>query len=133
MKKFGVLIVASLMAIGLGCSKSEEDPLMGGGKWNPNMIGRQLTIRPVTIASSAGALTLTPGSFFTISGTETITSIVTSAADAGRIVVFLEVGGCTFTDGGNLKLAGNITLGGDDVLTLIGDGTNFYEVARSVN
>jgi hypothetical protein len=134
MKRFGALFVALVMTVVMiGCGNHDEPQPVTGGKWNPNMIGRQLTLRPVALASSAGALTLTPGSFFQISGTETITSIATSAADAGRIVIFVHNGNCTFTDGSNLKLAGNITMSSNDILVLIGDGTNFYEVCRSVN
>lgn len=131
----GVALFAVMVALVLaGCTQKEpaEDQTFAG-KWNPNMIGRQLTLRPVAIASSAGALTLTPGSFFVISGTETITSIATSAADAGRIIIFLESGACSFTDGSNLKMAGNITLGANDVIGFIGDGTNWTELFRAVN
>ena len=34
---------------------------------------------------------------------------------------------------GNLKLAGNFVTTADDVITMTGDGTNWYEVSRSVN
>jgi hypothetical protein len=38
------------------------------------------------------------------------------------------------TDGGNLHLAGGFTSTADDTLTLVTtDGTNWYEVSRSVN
>lgn len=40
----------------------------------------------------------------------------------------------TFTDGNNLKLAGNFVTTADDTITLCcADGTNWYEVCRSVN
>ena len=108
--------------------------LTAQGKWNPTVMTRGLILRPAALASAAGALTLTPGyTYFTLSGTETITSIVTSAADAGRIVIFQTTGNCTFTDGSNLKLAGNFSASANDCITLIGDGTNFYEVCRSAN
>ena len=39
----------------------------------------------------------------------------------------------TFTDGSNLKLAGNFVTTADDTITLAYDGTNWYEICRSVN
>jgi hypothetical protein len=39
----------------------------------------------------------------------------------------------TFTDGGNLKLAGNLVATADDSITLVSDGTAWYETARAVN
>ena len=37
------------------------------------------------------------------------------------------------TDGSNLKLAGNFVTTADDVITLVCDGTNWFEMSRSVN
>jgi hypothetical protein len=39
----------------------------------------------------------------------------------------------TVTDGSNLVLAGNFVTSLDDTLTLYCDGTNWREMARSVN
>ena len=39
----------------------------------------------------------------------------------------------TFTDGSNLKLNGNFVTTADDTITLVYDGTNWYEMCRSVN
>jgi hypothetical protein len=39
----------------------------------------------------------------------------------------------TVTDGGNLKLNGNFSATADSTLTLIYDGSNWYETARSAN
>ena len=52
---------------------------------------------------------------------------------AGDVVTLIFDGILTFTDGSNLKIAGNMTTSADDTITLAFDGTNWYEVARSVN
>lgn len=84
--------------------------------------------------SSATTLTLPTtdqGGFWLISGTTTITGI--PASWNGRLVTLVFAGALTVTDGGNLKLAGNFVTTADDTLTLRCDGTNWIEVARSVN
>ena len=45
----------------------------------------------------------------------------------------VDATGPLVTDGMNLNLNGNFTLGQDDTLALIWDGTNWNEVSRSVN
>jgi hypothetical protein len=39
----------------------------------------------------------------------------------------------TFTDGNNLKIAGNFVTSADDTITLVCDGTNWFETCRSAN
>jgi arginine repressor len=87
----------------------------------------------VACTSSTGAQTLEKGTFFVMTGTNTITSIVTAAAEAGRIVVIQTTAGCTLSDGGNLKLASSFSAGADDVIMLVSDGTDWFEVCRSAN
>ena len=70
-------------------------------------------------------------SVFTVSGTTGITDITGKAA--GRTIVLIFQGILTVTDGGNLKLNGNYTTTADDTITLISDGTSWFEAARSVN
>lgn len=67
----------------------------------------------------------------TISGTTNITSV--TASYAGRRVTLIFSGVLTFTDGSNLKLAGNFVTTSDDTITLLCDGTNWNETSRSVN
>jgi hypothetical protein len=86
------------------------------------------------IASPGGAeLTLGEGNFFLITGTNNITSIAAASSTAGRMVTLIFDGVLTFTDGGNLKLAGNFVTSADDSITLMCNGTNWYEMARSAN
>jgi len=84
-----------------------------------------------TVASAATTTLPDAGTFFTISGVTTITSVAASWAD--REIVLMFSGVLTLTDGSNLKLAGNLVTTADDTITLISDGTNWIETARSVN
>lgn len=63
-----------------------------------------------------------------------VTSIVSDAGNAGRRVTFIAQGVGTWTDGGNLKLAGDFVTTADDAITLVTpDGVTWYEASRSVN
>ena len=97
-----------------------------------------LGITPVSEAglygtvASAAALTLPSGATVVqVTGTTSITSI--TAQTAGRRVTLIFTGILTVTDGSNLKLATNFVTTADDTITLVSDGTNWYEEARSVN
>lgn len=80
--------------------------------------------------ASASSLTLgDDGNFFDITGTTTITSI--TAKSAGTIVLLQFDGILTVTDGSNLKLAGNFTTAAESTLTLVCDGTNWFEISRN--
>lgn len=86
------------------------------------------------IASPAGGeLTLGDGMYFDITGNNNITSIAAASSTDGRLVILRFEGTPTFTDGNNLKLAGNFVATADDTITLICDGTDWYEIARSAN
>jgi hypothetical protein len=85
--------------------------------------------RTVPVVASAATITLPAGNIFSISGTTNITSV--SASWAGRIVTLAFQGALTLTDGGNLLLAGNYVTTTNDTITLICDGTNWFEMCRS--
>jgi len=69
-----------------------------------------------------------------VTGTTNITSIASASNHRNRTVTLMFQGILTFTDGNNLKLAGNFVTTADDTITLCcADGTNWYEVCRSVN
>lgn len=107
----------------------------GGIQSQNQIIGIQYQKQGVDVASSA---TITPleGNFFSVTGTADITSITATGRDKGRIIT-LKFNSTAATngvvDGSNLKLAGNLAYTADDTLTLVCDGTNWYEIARSVN
>lgn len=87
-----------------------------------------------TDVASATTTTLGVGSVFTITGTTSITTLNTcNAANAGRRVTLIFSGALTFTDGNNLKISGNFVTTADDSITLVCNGTNWYEIGRSVN
>lgn len=69
--------------------------------------------------------------FVAVSGTTTITNI--TIAQAGRKVTLLFSDTAQVTDGGNLVLAGNFTGGAGRTLSLVSNGTNWYETGRSTN
>jgi hypothetical protein len=85
-------------------------------------------------AAVASAATITPtGNIFHVTGTTTITSVSGTGVQAGTRITIIFDGILTFTDGSNLKLAGNFVTSADDTIVLEYDGTNWYEVSRSVN
>lgn len=103
------------------------------GNFTYRSLGVAQKTQPVVTVASAATIVLPPdGDTFVISGTTSITSI-TAVGWAGKTARLIFQGALTFTDGGNLKIAGNFVTTADDTITLACDGTNFYELARSVN
>ena len=85
-----------------------------------------------TVASAANIVIPMGVRTAVISGTTNITSITAAGHEGEEItLVFQDV--LTFTDGSNLKLAGNLVTTADDTITLWSDGVNFYEKGRSTN
>jgi hypothetical protein len=125
------------------CSIQGVDPpvTVAQGQWDVEVKGcaliqtdGQTTARIGGTASVASAATVTLPvhvDTITITGTTNITSV--TAGVPGRRVTLLFADVLTFTDGSNLKLAGNFTTSADDSITLVSDGTNWIEVARSAN
>ncbi len=82
--------------------------------------------------ASAATITVPPGcEFLTVTGTTNITSI--TAGYTGQRVILFFTGILTVTDGSNLGLNGNFVTTANDTLTLVSDGTNWFETARSAN
>ena len=89
---------------------------------------------PSSAVASAATITLPLGRpFYTITGTTGISSITASYVDHTVCLKFTDAAPGTVTDGSNLNLAGNFTPTTSDTLTLVCDGTNWNEIARSVN
>lgn len=85
-------------------------------------------------ANVASAAAIVPtGNLFHVTGTTDITSITATNIHAGTTITIIFDDVLTFTDGNNLKLAGNFVTSADDTITLQYDGTNFYETCRSTN
>lgn len=83
------------------------------------------------VASAATVTLPTVGSMFRITGNTNITSI--TASWNGREATLRFASNPTLTDGSNLRLAGNLAAAADTTVTLVCDGTNWYETRRSVN
>ena len=83
--------------------------------------------------ASATALPVPAARVYHVTGTTTITSITSTNCANGIVITLIFDDVLTFTDGNNLKLAGNFVTTADDTITLAYDGTNWYEVCRSVN
>ncbi len=84
--------------------------------------------------ATASATALAPlGRTTHVTGTTAVTSITATNFRANDELRLIFDDALTFTDGNNLKLAGNFSTGADDTISLVFDGTNFYETARSVN
>jgi hypothetical protein len=84
-----------------------------------------------TVASAATLTLPDQGSLIEVTGTTNITSVTASAP--GRVVVLTFTDALTFTEGSNLILAGNFVTAANNTITLICDGTDWLEMARSVN
>jgi hypothetical protein len=84
-------------------------------------------------SSVASAATITPtGDVFHVTGTVNIDTITIMGAGTRITLIFdgvLTVGDST----GNVKLSAGFTTSADDTLTLVSDGSSWFEVARSVN
>ena len=84
--------------------------------------------------ASATALPVPTGRVFHVTGTTDVTSITSTNFATGTVITLIFDGVITnFTDGSNLKLASTMSTTADDTLTLVYDGTDWYEIARSVN
>jgi len=81
---------------------------------------------------SAATIAIT-GNTFHVTGTTNITSVSGTSVEAGTVITIIFDDALTFTDGSNLKLAGNFVTTADDTITLVYDGSNWYEKSRSVN
>jgi parallel beta-helix repeat protein len=111
---------------------------VGNSAVTPNLVGASNQWRQnnnggtSTVASAAATALLIYTDYMTITGTTNITSL-TGGNWRGRSITLRFDDALTFTDGNNLKLAGSFSTGTNDTITLMGDGTDWYEVARSNN
>jgi hypothetical protein len=98
------------------------------------MRGATNTVAEGMGAAVASAATITPtGNVFHVTGTAAITSISATNISAGTRITLIFDSTASLTDGGNLRLNGNFSATTDDTITLVFDGTNWYEMSRSQN
>lgn len=99
----------------------------------PRGSGGQIHPPAIETVASAATIAIAIGQrVVSVTGTTNITS-VTATGHSGAVVTLIFAGVLTFTDGSNLKLAGNFTTAADATITIACNGTNWYEVARSTN
>lgn len=83
--------------------------------------------------ASASTITLPDyGDSFIVTGTTNIDTIET-ANQEGRTIKLIFASILTVTDASNLLMAGNFVTSGQDTLSLVCNGTSWYETGRSVN
>lgn len=93
------------------------------GLFTPTFVGADI--------ASAAAIAPTC-SYHKVTGTTTITSITATDYPVGQPLTLMFNGSLTFTKGSNLKISASLASAQYDTITLVSDGTNFYEVGRSV-
>lgn len=101
---------------------------------NSNLIrfaGNISTTSTKALASASIITLLDYTDVISITGTTTIDGITPSYA--GRRVTLIFSGVLTVQNGNNLYLSAALSTTANDTLTLVCDGTNWYEVSRSVN
>ena len=111
------LIRKSSGVLNVGSSTTNTTALLGGG----------------AAVASATAMPLPTGRVFHVTGTTTITSITSTNFASGAVITLIFDAALTFTDGSNLKLAGDFVTTAGDSITLVYDGSSWFEIARSIN
>jgi parallel beta-helix repeat protein len=106
-----------------------------GNNWN-GTLAATFNDPVLPVVASAGTISLpTASNAVSISGTTNVTSIIANG-HSGRIVTLYFQGALTMVRGSNLILSsalGNFVTTDNDTLTLMCDGTYWWEVSRSVN
>lgn len=130
--------LVSTVPYSMGASVNTQDTYLNrhsAGVWRAGTSATAINylIGGGAAVASATALPVPTGNVFHVTGTTTITSITSTNFANGAVITLIFDGILTFTDGSNLKLAGNFVTTADDTITLVYDGSNWYEVARSVN
>lgn len=107
----------------------------GGGGVNAAgtaYLGNSGVVAGVIMTNKGSGYTSAPTVGFS-SGAATATASLGVSNFAGRVITLLFTGTLTVTDGGNLRLAGNLSAVPNTVLTLRGYNGTWVEVSRSVN
>ena len=96
-------------------------------------INKRLVQNTTLTLDDTGTPSISAGNVFTTGGTTAITAFDNGAN--GQVIYIVSAHTVTITDGSALNLSGaaNYGMTADDTLTLVFTGTNWYELARSVN
>lgn len=113
-------------------SAADEFAISAGGV--AKVIVTATTFQEASGSAVASAATIAAtGNVFHVTGTTTITSVTIKPAGTFITIIF-DSGSLTFADGSNLRLAGDFgTTGANDTISLVSDGTNWFETSRSSN
>jgi len=106
-----------------GGASGEVGTILLGAKPTGGILGANV--------ASASAIVPT-GNIFHLTGTTAVTSITSTGVSAGARVHIIADAASSMTKGNNLKIAASITFAAADSVTLEYDGTNWYEVGKSV-
>lgn len=98
-------------------------------------VGDGNSIEISTSALTAGSSMVIPvgSSVFHVANGGTITSINSSSGWRDRRITLIFDGVTNVADAGNISIAGGFASTAFDTLTLVSDGTNWFEISRSVN
>ena len=100
-----------------------------GNVWNATVAPTVNDPGPAAVASIA-ALVLPQGpNVISVTGVTNVTSMGASG-NFNRTVTLVFTGILTFTNGNNLKLTGNFVTAAGSAITLVCDGTNWFEIGR---
>jgi len=133
------LLAACLLIFGMGAAgDSNFTNLVTTG--DITTVGN-VTVGSILVTAKRTALTVTDAAAFAPTGTfqpitaaGAVTPTITVPA-SGTIIVLVNTSSNSIllADSGTLKLSSAYTMGQYDTLTVISDGTNLYEIARSNN
>jgi len=119
-----------------GLSKScTFDILRAAGAGTNVQIGPWVTDRSRAIEATGGGgiPVVLSQNVFSVGGSNNIGLIDAQYCVAGRTIHLIFSASLSVFDSNNLKINGTFSATADDCLTLVCDGTNWYEVARSAN
>lgn len=133
--RFGINIAtgtgSNILIQGADCRNNTERGISFGATGTNNVVANCIDSFSRTVASAGSISPAIAHDLIFISGTATISTIVARPAGTSLVMIFQST--ATVDETGNIKLAGTFVATADDVLTLVCDGTNWYEVSRSVN
>lgn len=133
--RFNRLIVNSTLNV-VGTTTLTGDVTMGDDLIvTDNVSVDGLVLTAATLISLTNGSTLTPVSSFHRIGSPGTVYVTLGVCPAGLVTTLENAINATInlTDTGTSKLTGNFAMGQYDTLTLLGDGTNCYELARANN
>lgn len=128
------LLNATVTTLNLGGAVTTMN--VGAALCDFKVAGRIRATTVTTFTANDTTPSVAAGNVFVVPGTWTAGNNITAFDDGGAGQVITIIGGdsdCVVVDGANLKIAGNWTAAANATLTLINDGTNWYELARSAN